>query len=59
MTRKEQAAAERSEIVEPRLADVVGDRRIPGIKGHMHRELIELPDGTFLWLRVSRRQSDL
>jgi hypothetical protein len=59
MASQHKDAESSNETAELRLADVVGERKIPGIGGKMLREMIKLPDHTFVWLRVSRRKSDL
>jgi hypothetical protein len=38
------------------LAEVVGDLPTPEIGSQMLRTWIELPDSSYLWLRVSRRR---
>jgi hypothetical protein len=38
------------------ISDVIGDMQIPEVGGRMVRKLIELPDHSLLWCRISRRR---
>jgi hypothetical protein len=45
------------DTIERTLASIIGDIRIPPLKGKMIKRWIQLPDHSWIKVRISRRQS--